>query len=148
TITADSINLGKLSTVAAAHYVALFSVCRDLTKKYHSSNPTWLRQPRSDERKQFFPRETIARRLISKLVKLSVALSAQQDFFCLEPRTPEILLADSTHKTLPDDSIDLVVTSPPYCTRIDYAAATRIELAVLYPLVATNPKDLARQMTG
>ena len=148
TITPDSINLSRLTTVASAHYVALFSVCRDLTKRYHSSNPTWLREPRSDERKQSFSKEAIARRLISKLAQLSDALSAQPDLFSSETHTPEILLADSTLKTLPDESIDLIVTSPPYCTRIDYTAATRIELAVLHPLLATSPKELARQMTG
>ena len=31
------------------------------------------------------------------------------------------------------DSVDFVLTSPPYCTRIDSTAATRIELAVLAP---------------
>jgi hypothetical protein len=40
------------------------------------------------------------------------------------------------------------LTSPPYCTRIDYAAATRIELAVLAPLTQASPDELSRQMMG
>ena len=50
--------------------------------------------------------------------------------------------------TLPPDSVDLILTSPPYCTRIDYTAATRIELAVLAPLVQADPEELSRRMIG
>jgi len=46
------------------------------------------------------------------------------------------------------DSVDFVLTSPPYCTRIDYTAATRIELAVLAPLLKTAERALGRQMIG
>jgi hypothetical protein len=46
------------------------------------------------------------------------------------------------------DSVDFVLTSPPYCTRIDYTAATRIELAVLAPLLKTPERALGRQMIG
>ena len=42
-------------------------------------------------------------------------------------------LADTTSTILDEGSIDLVLTSPPYCTCIDDSAATRIELAVLQP---------------
>jgi hypothetical protein len=49
---------------------------------------------------------------------------------------------------LADNSIDFVLTSPPYCTRIDYTAATRVELAVLAPLLKVTPRDLGRQMIG
>lgn len=40
-------------------------------------------------------------------------------------------LGDSTALSLDDDSVDVCITSPPYCTRIDYAVLTRPELAVL-----------------
>jgi DNA modification methylase len=148
TITPDTVNLDRLTTVAAAHYVSIFSVCRDLTARFRSSNPTWLREPRNDERKQSISKEAIARRLMSKLVNLTNALTAQAELCSSDTHMPEVILADSTFKMLPDDSVDLIVTSPPYCTRIDYAAATRIELAVLHPLLTTSPKELARQMTG
>ena len=41
-----------------------------------------------------------------------------------------------------------MLTSPPYCTRIDYTAATRIELAVLWPLLSTGARALGKQMIG
>ncbi len=43
----------------------------------------------------------------------------------------EITVADSRSLPIPPNSVDAVIGSPPYCTRIDYAVATRPELAVL-----------------
>jgi hypothetical protein len=43
----------------------------------------------------------------------------------------QIGIADSRVLPLASDSIGGIVTSPPYCTRIDYAVSTRLELAVL-----------------
>ena len=39
--------------------------------------------------------------------------------------------ASSTALPLSDNEVDFVLSSPPYCTRIDYAVATAVELAVL-----------------
>jgi hypothetical protein len=57
-------------------------------------------------------------------------------------------IADSTKKIVPASSVDLILTSPPYCTRIDYSAATRIELALLHPLLKLRMEDLGRSMIG
>jgi hypothetical protein len=43
----------------------------------------------------------------------------------------KIVLGSSEAIPRPVGSVDLVVGSPPYCTRIDYAVATAIELAIL-----------------
>src|SRR5204862_4487117 len=56
--------------------------------------------------------------------------------------------AHTSTKALEDESVDLALTSPPYCTRIDYTAATRIELAVLAPSMQADPEDLSRRMIG
>lgn len=60
----------------------------------------------------------------------------------------EILLQDTTDMALVPSSVDFILTSPPYCTRIDYTAATRIELAILAPLLATTPRALGGRMIG
>jgi SAM-dependent methyltransferase len=44
---------------------------------------------------------------------------------------PKLQVASSLDLPVEDDSVDLILTSPPYCTRIDYAVATMPELAVL-----------------
>jgi hypothetical protein len=50
----------------------------------------------------------------------------------LLPEKPvSICIGSSTSLPIPSGSIDLVISSPPYCTRIDYAVSTSIELAIL-----------------
>jgi hypothetical protein len=44
--------------------------------------------------------------------------------------------------------VDCILTSPPYCTRIDYTAATRIELAVIDSLLKIDTVELNRSMIG
>jgi hypothetical protein len=44
--------------------------------------------------------------------------------------------------------VDCVLTSPPYCTRIDYTAGTRIELALIAPLIKVDADELRRGMIG
>jgi hypothetical protein len=78
-------------------------------------------------------------------VALDAVLGERED---IESGNTSILLADTTGTSLTPSSVDLVVTSPPYCTRIDYTAATRVELAVLWPLLSTSAKDLGRRMIG
>jgi hypothetical protein len=71
-----------------------------------------------------------------------------QDELPLEHANPEVLVADTASFPLPQQSVDFILTSPPYCTRIDYTAATRIELAVLDPLVSLKARELGRKMIG
>ena len=59
-----------------------------------------------------------------------------------------LMIADTAGVELTKNNVDFILTSPPYCTRIDYAAATRIELAVLEPLLGLRMEDLGRRMIG
>jgi tRNA G10 N-methylase Trm11 len=43
----------------------------------------------------------------------------------------QVHLGDARDLPLADQTIDLIVTSPPYCTRIDYVVSTSFELAAL-----------------
>jgi hypothetical protein len=43
----------------------------------------------------------------------------------------DIRLGNAKNTNIPNASADFVLSSPPYCTRIDYAVATSIELAIL-----------------
>lgn len=147
TLTPHGSSIGNLSSVAATFYVALFAVCRKLTSVFRASNPTWTRIPKNPEerirvsRSQF---QGALRDYISSLVQAAVARDANSH--C---RTSVRLdVVDTTRSLLSPGSTDFVLTSPPYCTRIDYAAATRVELAVLDPLCSVLPEELSRQMIG
>ncbi|MBO9707441.1 MAG: hypothetical protein J7521_04425 [Caulobacter sp.] len=149
----DGVHLDKISGTAATLYVALFAACRRLVAPFKSSNPTWLRVPKSTETKIAVPQITVARYFAENVRGMSAALAAKQDADLLIPDLPragecKINLSDTVSMKLAAESIDFVLTSPPYCTRIDYTAATRIELAVLGPLLKTEARALGRQMIG
>jgi hypothetical protein len=151
TVSPSGIDLDHLSGLASTFYVALFAVCRGLIGKFKSSNPTWLRRPKADERKISASRTFIRQAFLTNLMAMAAALEGRtgQGQLMLEERGhAEIRLGDSSSIRLEDDSVDFVLTSPPYCTRIDYTAATRVELAVLSPLLTMTAADLSRQMTG
>ncbi len=148
TISQNGINLDKLSSIAAAFYVALFAVCRDLTRSFQSSNPTWLKLAKAGERRISLRRSSIERRFQQHIDEMANVLSGKLVEAARDCFPAEIMLADSTSSTLPKESVDFILTSPPYCTRIDYTAATRVELAVIAPLVEENIIELGRNMIG
>lgn len=123
-------NYGDLSDLICFFYVGLFRVLRLLLKPHLSSNPTWVRRPKKGE------------------VRLSANMSAILEFFAAEVkamaevlrqspygstgnRAARIDVASSEALPLRGKSVDFVLSSPPYCTRIDYAVATLPELAIL-----------------
>lgn len=55
---------------------------------------------------------------------------------------------DSKSIPLNDEAVDFVITSPPYCTRIDYAKLTLIELSVLASCGSKNLDDLRLNQMG
>lgn len=148
TLAKTGTHFDRVSGIAATNYVALFSLCRDLVSAFRSTNPTWLRQPNDTESRRGVPSDQIERRFIKKLSSMADALGACAVHPGAERGSVDIRLTDTTEAALPPEAVDLILTSPPYCTRIDYTAATRIELAVLHPLLTSSPKALGRLMTG
>jgi SAM-dependent methyltransferase len=144
---ADGTHLENISCIAATLYAALFSVCRELVSKYRSTNPTWTKVPRHGERRRSKPRQLIEEAYRSRVRAMGQSLCALRNR-PIDPACVDIRVRDSTHKLPPGTDADLVLTSPPYCTRLDYTAATRIELAVLFELVQVDPVALSREMIG
>jgi hypothetical protein len=142
------LQLNNLSGLAATFYVGLFTVARDLAAPFRTSNPTWLRIPKEKEKKVTVPRRVIVAKFIGALRGMAEALAARKKSTSTEAGHANIALGDTTELAVPRDSVDLVLTSPPYCTRIDYTAATRVELAIMASLTRTLPKDLSRKMIG
>lgn len=148
TQTSQELHLENLSSLAAANLVALFSVSRKLARKFRTTNPTWMRPPRADETKPRFNNATIYASFLENLRAMTDALHARSKIAEHEIARHKIMLGDSTTAKSTSGRIDLVLTSPPYCTRIDYTAATRIELAILHPLTQLKVGELSRQMIG
>ncbi len=151
TLRSDGTHFECMSSLAATFYVALFLTCRSLVSGFQSSNPTWLRRRKTGEAQIGIERDAILKAFKGCLDGMSSHLAAGSSEPALDLREQgaiDIHLADSTKLALPEASVDFVLTSPPYCTRIDYTAATRIELAVIAPLLNTPTSELSRQMIG
>jgi SAM-dependent methyltransferase len=103
----------------------LFEAASELAAPYRSRNPTWVKKPDAKSRLNATP---------ARIWELVLAAANRRIGRC--PPTParhrpSIQLGTSIGLSLPDDFADLVLTSPPYCTRIDYAISTAVEAAVL-----------------
>jgi DNA modification methylase len=147
TVTPAGSNLDRISGLAATLYVALFTVCRELVAPFRSSNPTWLRKPKADDDRIDVPHRELAHDFVSNVRSMAQALADRPER-SVEHGASEIRVADTTTDAVALESVDFVLTSPPYCTRIDYTAATRIELSVISPLNRASPEELSRRMIG
>jgi len=104
---------------------ALFETARALATNCNSRNPTWVKEPARSQRARH-SRKAVDAFLVSTAHKKALLCSQRRPF-----DAPDLRLGSSTSIPLADGAADFVLTSPPYCTRIDYAVTTRIELAVL-----------------
>jgi hypothetical protein len=120
----------EMSSLAALFYLALFRVVRRALGRFAGTNPTWLRQNVAEDEKVDFDLRTLRPWLLAVMGELALAVKARG---LLEPGDGrvEIAVADSGHLPIRDGAAQAVITSPPYCTRIDYAVATLPELAAL-----------------
>jgi hypothetical protein len=150
TLSKSGVRLENLSGTAAILYVALFNACRNLAASFKSSNPTWTRIARSEAEKVDPTRLQIVRQFNDSVRAMAASLASRSGLAGVQPpkQSWSIGVADATRLNVPPESVDFVLTSPPYCTRLDYTSATRIELAVIHCLMATDIRQLNRQMTG
>lgn len=140
---APLLTVRSMSTLAAFFYVALFRTVRLLIAPTAGTNPTWWKRPAADAKLRPTRREIIKvfRGAATELgqglhgSRLDLAIDVMLD------------IADSRALPLPDNAVDAVISSPPYCTRIDYAVATRPELSVL-GYTDDRVSDLRATMVG
>jgi len=117
----------RMSTIAAFFYTVLFRTVRILIAPRAGTNPTWWK--RVDEADQLDPSfAEIVAQFEASATELAAGLHRANYDGGVDVR---VALGDSRQIPLDDDTIDAVIGSPPYCTRIDYGVATRPELAVL-----------------
>ncbi|TWT57697.1 DNA methylase [Thalassoglobus neptunius] len=122
----NDIPLDELSPEQCFMLTTLFEVAASLSQPAsRSKNPTWRKRPNPDERVKS-SKKAVCNMVLQcaekRVLKLSDATSQSKH---------HLMVADSRCLPIQPDSIDFVLTSPPYCTRIDYAITTRVESAVL-----------------
>ena len=136
-----------VSSLAAFYYLALFRSVRHLVRPFLSSNPTWLRVPKNLNDRLSLSSRTLHRAFTTEVTTMLTGL-AQRSEQGVEEKPVTIAEGDARRLPLPDDSIDLIVSSPPYLTRIDYAVATRPELAILGYGAGQGMARLRQELAG
>ena len=122
---------GQASPILSVFYVALFRTLRHFIWAFESSNPTWVKVVDEGKRIQVSP-DRILNRFHKEIRRLSESMTAEQAVMPASTnRSCVISRASSSRLPLASNSIDAAVSSPPYCTRIDYVRATLPELAVI-----------------
>ena len=108
-------------------YIAVFRAIRRATESFEGSNPTWVRTAKSAEDLVELSADELDKLILEEQELLFIRHSA------FAPQRPACGLITGSSAKLPlrSDSVDIVLTSPPYLTRIDYAVAYSRELAVL-----------------
>jgi hypothetical protein len=107
--------------------VGIFRVVRSLTKDFEGSNPTWVRQAKADTDRINLRRAELDESIINESNLLLRRLVSDPG-----GSGNAVLITASSHQIpLMNNSVGVILTSPPYLTRIDYAVAYARELAVL-----------------
>lgn len=140
--------VNSLSSVSAFYYVVLFKTLRRLLKRFIATNPTWIKKPIGAR----YRLRTQARHLFDIFLEELGAMVSTLDEYGNKGddrgNVIDIRIGASDALELDDDSVDMILTSPPYCTRIDYAVATMPELALLGYLDDKSFRELRDQLIG
>lgn len=126
----DSLGLRTVSSLPALFFVGLFNVVRALLAPLNTSNPTWIKTPSRPDQRVSVSRSVIQRAYSMEIRRLA-ELVLFRSFASNADTVASIAVADSRALPLKDRSVQGIVTSPPYCTRLDYGRATMPELLIL-----------------
>ncbi|WP_017756784.1 DNA methyltransferase [Calidifontibacillus oryziterrae] len=143
----SSNNYEGISNLISFYYVALFKTVKELLSGFRSSNPTWIKRPKNNNEKININSIDVYNTFSFYVNQMIDAVNNAEEDSCGFGNS-NISLASSVSLPLHDNSIDAVITSPPYCTRIDYAIATILELAILGYSDNKKLKTLRDKMIG
>jgi hypothetical protein len=141
----DSIQ--EMSCLATFFYVALFRAVRSLLLRFKGSNPTWIMRP-STVNCRIRPAALEVRECFANHVAEMLDSSVTPGKWGCRRAEFTVGVASSENLPVRRGVIDLVLSSPPYCTRIDYGVATSAELAVLSFPVGTQLRELRGRFIG
>jgi DNA modification methylase len=141
----DLLSLDCVSNLACFFYSSLFQTVKSYLKGFATTNPTWIKTAKSKDELLDISFEDIKQNFLLQIKKSATYI---QSTTTVGDKTCDIRLGKSENLNLDSNSIDAVITSPPYCTRIDYAIATLPELVTLGYKKDKNFKNFRDSITG
>lgn len=115
--------------VRAFYYAVLFRCIRSIGGFSTGSNPTWLIKSIPALSEDHIDVNKLFKQLAFSMIE-DLSMTFDDILGDLQP-VPNIVEGDSRFIQFDSDSVDFVITSPPYLTRIDYAVSTKPELLFL-----------------
>ncbi|HCN2153431.1 TPA: hypothetical protein N6M45_003880, partial [Escherichia coli] len=129
-----------VNPLKAFYCSVLFYTVRNVLDVRSTSNPTWISK-KVDFNNKFDICFEYNKNFKIMREQLSEYYGSANGGACYS-----ILNVDSKKLNIKSNTIDLVITSPPYLTRIDYAVSTRLELEII--LGSEGYKSLRKEMMG
>lgn len=118
-------NYEEISNELSFYYIILFILLRKLTSIFVGSNPTWIKSNIEEKDKICITYKKLCELYLDIFV--NIANTSEK----IPNINTTIKLGNSKNISINNNSVDFVITSPPYCTRIDYAIYTKVELSLL-----------------
>jgi DNA modification methylase len=140
-------NFSHISSISAFYYVALFRTINSFLHCFRPTNPTWIKFPESLLNRKG-PSDQVVRDTFLTEVKSMLASVKSDQVNVKSHQLSNIALASSSNLPSDSNTIDCIISSPPYCTRIDYAVATMPELTLLGFHPDTSLDTLRRNLIG
>jgi len=122
---------------------AIFRVVRKLTQNFQGSNPTWVRKISSDRSAINCEVDVFDSLMLEEQDAVRERISTDTQ----SAATISIIRGNANDLPISSGVVDVVLTSPPYLTRIDYAVAYSRELAIL-GIDITADRTLRGQLMG
>ena len=140
--------VSDMSSIASFFYLALFRTVRGLLGRFRASNPTWVIRPATLKSRIRPGAAEISRIFRQQASIMSADITAELHQSHLANIECTVGVSSSENLPVRANSVDLVLSSPPYCTRIDYGVATSPELAVLGLRMDTQLRELRGKLIG
>ena len=111
----------NISKEAALFYTAVFRCSFLFSKRFRTSNPTWLKVPRNTEDRLCFVTADFVRIFEAEVSQILSSLEGESILASNINHTSTVKIEVTSSDDLPViiKKIQIVITSPPYCTRID-----------------------------
>ena len=133
-------NIEALSNESCFYYLVFFTTLKQFTKVFVGSNPTWIKSKNI---------EKLSIDILEIILSYLNTIENMRNGYSEGVTSKKIYLSIGDSKSIPleNEIADMVITSPPYCTRIDYAVYTKIELSLL-GYTNIDIQNLRREMIG
>lgn len=145
---AAGLDARELQAISGTAFVILSEVFREALRPVRGTNPSWFSRPRNGQNR-IIVSPSILKNALEQAASAMVTVARDRDRL-RSPfhEWPELVLGDSRHELAGLGAFDLVIASPPYCTRIDYAVATTPELLALGGMSKGAFSTLRKQIIG